>query len=209
MVPEIVNDVEGFPPAVHDLDARLVQLAAQAVAETDGPSQARAAANQGVCILAHLKIRFLRLVAGFGLRILLLRQQNRSASATALYRRGGVWAAARRNPIFNGSCHAPSRLEQPRTGRDGRRLRGHRFFGAVRIYLERAGCRTPVHATDGCSALRPKPRRAGQRLELYRYNCRSNNQHGAAPHSSVLDKHGWPPRRPSMFRLNLSPASAK
>jgi len=29
----------------------------------------------------------------------------------------------------------PSRLEKPRTGRDGRRLRGHRSSGGLSIYL--------------------------------------------------------------------------
>jgi len=36
----------------------------------------------------------------------------------------------------------PSRLEEPRAGRDGRRLRVNEFSGAVRIHVKRAICRT-------------------------------------------------------------------
>jgi len=57
----------------------------------------------------------------------------------------------------------PRRLGELLTGRDGRRLRGHRFFGVVRTHMKRACCRTLAPWRDGCGALRPKTRLAGPR----------------------------------------------
>jgi len=52
----------------------------------------------------------------------------------------------------------------PQTGSDGRQLRGRRSSGAVRVGMERAGCRTLVRWMDGCGAPRRAPRSAWLRL---------------------------------------------
>jgi hypothetical protein len=56
VVPQVPNNVESLPPAVHHLGARVFSLAGHAVFKPYGAAQARTAARQGVNGVGHWQL---------------------------------------------------------------------------------------------------------------------------------------------------------
>jgi len=81
-------------------------------------------------------------------------------------RRGGSGCPPQRaaTDVSGDAATPPSRLVEPVAGSDGRRLRESQSSGAVRVGMERAGCRTLVRWTGGCDSPRRAPRSAWHRL---------------------------------------------